>query len=139
MKYIYLSLLITFNANAQRLARVSEGGQVLEILQSEGIEKKFHADFIRDLVQVSEDVNQNDFVFEGQKIIRPDSKAKLNKDGEWEYSQEDLKREQNDALDQAIVIELKAFAEKTTVTNKEAQRAVKLILKKLGLIEKSAE
>jgi len=139
MKYIYLSLLITLNVNAQRLARVSEGGQVLEILQSEGIEKKFHADFIRDLVQVSEDVNQNDFVFEGQKIIRPDSKAKLNKDGEWEYSQEDLKREQNDALDQAIVIELKAFAEKTTVTNKEAQRAVKLILKKLGLIEKSAE
>ena len=139
MKYIYLSLLITLNVNAQRLARVSEGGQVLEILQSEGIEKKFHADFIRDLVQVSEDVNQNDFVFEGQKIIRPDSKAKLNKDGEWEYSQEDLTQEQNDALDQAIVIELKAFAEKTTVTNKEAQRAVKLILKKLGLIEKSAE
>jgi len=139
MKYIYLSLLITFSLNAQNLARVSDGGQVLEIFQSEGIEKKFHADFIRGLVKVSEDVKQNDFVFKGQKIIQPDSKAKLNKNGKWEYSQEDLKKEIDDALDQAITIELKAFAEKATVTNKEAQRAVKLILKKLGLIEKSAE
>ena len=137
MKYLILFLLST-TVHAEKLGFIVNN-RIIDIVDSKNEERKNYPKFKDKLVPISDEFNEGDFICNGNKMIQPDRKAKLNDQCEWEYSAEDLEAEQEAALDRAINLELKAFADKPTVTNKEAQRAIKLILKKLNIIEKGAE
>jgi hypothetical protein len=137
MRFLILFLLSTA-VHAEKLAYI-HNNRVIDILSDDDHRIQTNPKFKGTLIPISEEFNEGDFICDGKKMIQLDRKAKLNDKCEWEYSLEDLEAEQEAALDRAIILELKAFADKPTVTNKEAQRAIKLLLKKLNIIEKSAE
>lgn len=64
-------------------ARLSPEGKIIELFDRTGIEKKFHPDFLKTLINVPDDAELDEYIVGGKRMgKRPDDES-IIENGQW--------------------------------------------------------
>jgi len=134
MKYLLLFLIST-SVSAEKLGFIVNN-RVIDIVDSNNEERKNLPKFKDKLVSIPDEMNEGDWIFNGQKLAdQPTDNHLLDEDGNWYLPEEFLQEEIKENAKKAKMIEIREMMKKGSLTNVEMRKIIRLLLENLGHLE----
>lgn len=136
MKNLILILcLFSTSLMAEKLAYIHKD-RVIDILEKDDPRIKTVKKFQGTLVPIGDEFKEGDWILNGQKLPeQPSRNHVLDESGNWYLPQEVLEEEIKENAKKAKMIEIKEMMKKSSLTNAEMRKIIRLLLEHSGHLE----